>query len=87
MDIPILEGVLNIKQSKIKYFSTGEIMEVKRPVFISTDFPPLFRTYETDNALFCTGTFKDTVTQNGLTGLLFQTCKIESESWLHKLLK
>lgn len=87
MDIPILQGVLNMKSSKITRFSTGDIMEVKEPVFLPKEFPPLFRTEYTDNAIFCNGTFKEEVQKNRLTGLIFNACKIQSSSWLHKLLK
>lgn len=78
------KGKLNLKSSKIKYFSTGDIMEIEKPVFNQGEYPSIFKVEEMPGVFFCTEIFKDTIEKNHLTGLIFTECKIKSKSWFSK---
>ncbi|MCM1141635.1 MAG: hypothetical protein NC453_23950 [Muribaculum sp.] len=85
-NIPCLKERLNLKSSKIKYFSTGDIMEIERPMFNSGKYPPLFKVEEMPGVFFCSELFKDTIENNHLSGLLFTERKIKNKSWISKFL-
>ena len=40
------EGLINMKQSEVKYFSSGKVMDVKNYVFNNTDIPAFFKISE-----------------------------------------
>ncbi|MDE6091187.1 MAG: hypothetical protein K2G41_10870 [Duncaniella sp.] len=80
-NIPILKGSLNLKSSKIKYFSTGDIMDVTKPVFNEQNYPSLFKTEELIGSFFCSEDLMNTITANNLTGILFEECKVKSKFW------
>lgn len=83
-NIHTLKGVLNLKSSKVKYFSTGDIMEITNPVFKEQEYPNLFKVDEMTGSFFCTENFKDSIVRNQITGLIFDECKIKSKSWFRK---
>lgn len=85
-NIPCLKERLSLKSSKVKYFSTGDIMEIENPVFYCGEYPPLFKVEEMPGVFFCTELFKDTVENNQLSGLLFTECKIKNKSWISKFI-
>lgn len=80
--IPVLKERINLRASKVKRFSDGDIMEITSPVFNEGDYPFLFKTDLTDGTFFCTEKFKHIIDNNGLTGLIFEECKVKSKSWL-----
>ena len=83
-NIPIKKNAINLKASKVKYFSTGDIMEIEKWVFNQDEYPPIFKAEEMPGVFFCTEIFKDTIEKNHLTGLIFTECKIKSKSWFSK---
>ena len=82
--IPVLKDSLNLKSSKIKYFSTGDIMEVTKPVFNERNYPNLFKIEEVTGSFFCTEDLMNAIIANNLTGIIFEECKIKSKSWFRK---
>lgn len=80
-NIPVLKDSLNLKLSKIKYFSTGDIMEVGKPVFNERNYPNLFKTAEIPGSFFCSEDLMKAVIDNNLTGITFEECKVKSKSW------
>lgn len=80
-NIPEMKDSLNLKSSKIKYFSTGDIMEVTSPVFKEQNYPHLFRIDEIPSTFFCSEDFMNIVIANNLTGIIFEECKVKSKSW------
>lgn len=83
-NIPVLRGALNLKSSKLKYFSTGDIMEITSPVFNEREYPNLFKVEEIYGSFFCTDELKNTIVSNNLTGLKFEECRLKSKSWFRK---
>ncbi|MDE7347318.1 MAG: hypothetical protein K2N48_11360 [Muribaculaceae bacterium] len=79
--IPILNRALDMKSSKVKYFSTGDIMEITRPVFKKQEYPNLFKIDEISGTFFCTHELKNIVEINNLTGISFEECKVKQKSW------
>ncbi len=79
--IPILSARLNLKKSKIKKFSNGDIMEITAPVFLPDEYPILFGIEEMPSSYFCTQEFKQMVDSLNYRGLLFEECRIKSKSW------
>ena len=80
-NIPVLKDSLNLKSSKIKYFSTGDIMEVSKPVFNERNYPNLFKIAQITGGFFCTEVLMNAIVDNNLTGITFDECKIKSKSW------
>lgn len=80
-NIPILKGSMNLKSSKIKYFSTGDIMEIIEPIFNKGDYPNFFKCEEVIGSFFCSEDFMNIVIDNNLTGIVFEECKVKSKSW------
>ena len=78
--IPILSGAINHKSSKITYFSTGDIMDIVKPVFNDGDYPLIFKIEEADGTLFCTDVLCDAILAHNLTGVKFTECKVKSKS-------
>ena len=83
-NIPVLKDTLNLKTSRIKYFSTGDIMEVIKPVFNERDYPNLFKSEEVTGSFFCTEDLKNAIVDNNITGIIFEECKVKSKSWFRK---
>ncbi len=80
-NIPNLDNCINIKKSKITRFSNGDIMEVTTPVLFPKDYPSIFRVAEMPTTYFCTKEFKNLLSSNNITGLVFEECRIKSKSW------
>lgn len=80
-NIPVLKDALNLKSSKVKYFSTGDIMEVTKPVFREQEYPNLFKADEIIGSFFCSEGFMNAIVSHNLTGLFFEDCKVKSKSW------
>ena len=76
------DNKLNIKKSKIEYYSTGDIRDVIEPTFLPGDYNCLFQIPQLPFTIFCSETFKNAVDDNHLTGLIFEECKVKSKSWL-----
>lgn len=72
---------LNLKKSKVKKLSNGDIMEIQNPVFYPGEYPTLFKVEEMPMSFFCTETFKDVIESNSISGLTFKECPIKSKSW------
>lgn len=83
-NIPVLKDSLNLKSSKIKYFSTGDIMEVAKPVFNERNYPSLFKIEEVTASFFCTEDLMIAIIDNNLKGIIFEECKIKSKSWFKR---
>lgn len=79
--IPVLENALNLKSSKIKYFSTGDIMEITKPVFKKQQYPNIFKVGEIGGSFFCSENFKNAIIANNVTGIIFKECKVKTKSW------
>lgn len=80
-NIPFMKDTLNLKSSKIKYFSTGDIMEVSKPVFNERNYPNLFKVDEIPGSFFCSEDLMNAIVANNLTGITFEECKVKSKSW------
>lgn len=80
-NLPEEQDKLNKKKSKIEYFSTGDILEVVKPVFLPGEYMTLFQIPEALYTVFSTQDFKDRVEENNLSGLNFEECAIKSKSW------
>lgn len=80
-NLPEEENKLNKKKSKIEYFSTGDIREVVKPIFLPGEYKTLFQIPEALYTIFSTQDFKDKVEENNLSGLNFEECAIKSKSW------
>ena len=80
-NIPVLKNVLDLKHSKVKYFSTGDIMQISQPVFKTQDYPNLFKIEEIGGYFFCSEEFKRTIDFNNLKGISFEECRVKSKSW------
>ena len=81
-NLPILENCVNIKKSKVSRFSNGDIMEISNPVFLPNDYPALFKVEEISSSYYCTEDFKNIITDNQYTGLMFNECNIKSKWWI-----
>ena len=79
--IPVLCNCINVKKSIIKKFSNGDIMEISSPVLLPNDYPNFFCLEDMPTIYFCSQKFKTAVSENNLTGLLFEECPIKSKSW------
>lgn len=79
-NIHVLKNVLDLKSSKVKYFSTGDIMEITLPIFKKQKYPNLFRIDEIGGYFFCTEEFKRLIDINNLTGISFEECQVKSKS-------
>lgn len=80
-NIPVMKDSLNLKSSKIKYFSTGDIMDVTKPVFNEQNYPNLFKIEEIIGSFFCSEELKNAIIANNLRGIIFEECKVKSKSW------
>ena len=80
-NVEYLDNCLNIKKSKIKRFSNGDIMEVTSPVLLPKEYPILFRIPEMPSVFFCTSIFKEFIENNSITGVIFEECPVKSKSW------
>lgn len=80
-NVDVLENSLNIKKSKLKRFSNGDIMEVTSPVLLPKDYPKIFRIPEMPSSYFCTDVFKEFIENNSISGLIFEECLVKSKSW------
>ncbi len=80
-NIPTLKDSLNLKSSKIKYFSTGDIMEIEKPVFNEGNYPNIFKVEEIFGQFFCTNVLMNAIVTHNLTGVTFEECKVKSKSW------
>jgi len=79
--VEYLDNCLNIKKSKIKRFSNGDVMEVTLPVLLPREYPILFRITEMPSVFFCTNVFKEFIENNSITGVIFEECPVKSKSW------
>ena len=80
-DIPVISKCLNLKKSKISYFSDGDIMDIKEPVFLPGDYPNLFQVKQMPSTFFCNQLFKNEIDTRSLVGLLFNKIVMKSKSW------
>lgn len=80
-NIPVMKDAVNLKSSKIKYFTTGDVMEITEPVFNEHVYPNLFKTGEITGSFFCSENLKNAILSNNLTGITFEKCKVKSRSW------
>lgn len=80
-NIPTMENVLDLKSSKVKLFSTGDIMEITHPVFKNQYYPNLFKIDEIGRQFYCSEELKNVIIFNNLTGIIFHECKVKSKSW------
>ncbi len=81
-NIQTIPNCINIKKSKVIRFSNGDIMEISSPVFMPDNYPILFKVEEIPSSIFCNHEFKDYITKNSYSGLLFKECPIKSKSWI-----
>ncbi len=78
-NIPTRKNCLNMRKSKIKRYSTGDIMEISSPVFLPAEYPHIFMVEEMRFDYFCSSQFKEIIEGN-CTGLLFEECAINAKT-------
>lgn len=80
-NISTISDCINMKKSKIARYSNGDIMEISCPVFLPKNYPILFKVKDISSPYFCTKEFKSLIERNSYTGLVFEECKVKSNSW------
>ncbi len=81
-----IKGILNKKQSKIDYFSNGEIMWISKYVFYPNEIEAsMFKIPEMYTAIFATASFVEFIRENHFTGIEFEPCAIKKESFLSRI--
>lgn len=83
-----IKGILNKKQSKIDYFSNGEIMWISKYVFYPNEIETsMFKIPEMYTSIFATASFVECIKENHFTGMDFESCAIKKESFLSRIFK
>lgn len=80
------ENILNLKKSKVKYFSNGRIMGISEFVFNHTEAgSSIFRISESKTSIFITENIKQEIENYKLTGSNTIKCKVVKPSFFDKL--
>jgi len=83
-----IKGILNKKQSKIDYFSNGDIMWISKYVFYPNEIETsMFKIPEMYTSIFATTSFVEFIRENHFTGIEFEPCAIKKESFLSRIFK
>ena len=81
-----IKGILNKKQSKIDYFSNGDIMWISKYVFYPNEIETsMFKISEMYTSIFATTSFVEFIRENHFTGIEFEPCAIKKESFLSRI--
>lgn len=72
----VINGVLNLEKSQIRYFRDGRIMQIKKYVFNSAEFPPVFKIAEDPTFVFVTEDVISAINAAGLTGFNWDECEL-----------
>lgn len=81
-----IKGILNKKQSKIDYFSNGDIMWISKYVFYPNEIETsMFKIPEMYTSIFATTSFVEFIRENHFTGIEFEPCAIKKESFLSRI--
>ena len=87
-NLPIVKGGINTRKSTLRYFSNGNIMDIKKYVF--SPFTPcdcIFKIEEISTANFITEDFYNCLQNENIKGLTFEECPIHKPNIIDKLFK
>jgi|SRR5690554_244286 len=80
------ENIINIKKSKVKYYSDGRIMGISDFVFNQAEITStIFRVSESKTSVFVNEIIKQAIEKHKLIGANFVKCKVVKPSFFDKL--
>jgi hypothetical protein len=81
------DKILNIRKSKIDYFSDRTIMTIDKYVFSCVkNLSPMFKVSQLLVSTFVTADFKNIIENEKFTGINFKECKVVSKGWLGNII-
>ena len=85
-DIPIEKKKINIRKSSVKYFSNGDIMDIKKYAFIPfTPSDCIFKIEEMPTDSFITESLYYAFKKEKIKGLNIEECAINKLNFIDKL--